>query len=104
MHSYQNITPNDKGFSVTDFISLTFSLSRNVTTTHSRPCAAEECVDVRQRQCYMDWDEQAGQCSSAVGVPQTKYLCCCSVGRAWGAPCEPCPDKVPRLASTKHPT
>lgn len=54
---------------------------------------SEECVDVRQRQCYMDWDPDTGRCSAAVGVPQTKYLCCCSVGKAWGAPCEACPDK-----------
>ncbi|KAG7300531.1 hypothetical protein JYU34_016170 [Plutella xylostella] len=55
--------------------------------------SGKECVDVRQRQCYMEWDGDSGRCSSAVGVPQTKYLCCCSVGRAWGAPCEACPDK-----------
>ncbi|XP_061719868.1 fibrillin-2-like isoform X1 [Cydia pomonella] len=56
----------------------------------------KECVDVRQRQCYMDWDPDTERCSSAVGVPQTKYLCCCSVGRAWGEPCEACPDKNSR--------
>ncbi|KAJ8714767.1 hypothetical protein PYW07_002992 [Mythimna separata] len=53
----------------------------------------KECVDVRQRQCYMDWEPDTGRCTGAAGVPQTKYLCCCSVGKAWGAPCEPCPDK-----------
>ncbi|XP_050679493.1 fibrillin-1-like isoform X1 [Leptidea sinapis] len=53
----------------------------------------KECVDVRQRQCYMEWDEYSGTCSGAVGVPQTRYLCCCSVGRAWGAPCTACPDR-----------
>lgn len=51
----------------------------------------KECVDVRQRQCYLKWDERTGRCENAVGVPQTRYLCCCSVGRAWGSPCEPCP-------------
>ncbi|GBP21743.1 Fibrillin-2 [Eumeta japonica] len=53
----------------------------------------KECVDVRQRQCYMDYDSETGKCTTPAGVPQTRYLCCCSVGRAWGAPCEPCPDK-----------
>ncbi|XP_037292481.1 fibrillin-2 isoform X3 [Manduca sexta] len=55
----------------------------------------KECVDVRQRQCYLNI-EPSGRCSEAVGVPQLKYLCCCSVGRAWGEDCEPCPDKGSR--------
>ncbi|XP_037874370.1 fibrillin-1 isoform X2 [Bombyx mori] len=53
----------------------------------------KECVDVRQRQCYMEWNEEDQSCAGAVGVPQTKYLCCCSVGHAWGAPCEACPPR-----------
>ncbi|KAI8434520.1 hypothetical protein MSG28_012522 [Choristoneura fumiferana] len=47
----------------------------------------KECVDVRQRQCYMDWDEDTQQCASAVGVPQTKYLCCCSTSSEHTALC-----------------
>lgn len=58
--------------------------------------SGKECVDVRQRQCYMEWGGHREGCSRAVGVPQTKYLCCCSVGYAWGDPCEPCPDKGSR--------
>lgn len=58
---------------------------------------------MRQRQCYMEWDEGEqegeGTCGGAVGVPQTRYLCCCSVGRAWGAPCEPCPDKGSQVST-----
>lgn len=56
----------------------------------------KECVDVRQRECYMEYDEESGECSHAVGQPQTKYLCCCSVGNAWGSPCMPCPTKGSR--------
>lgn len=55
--------------------------------------SGKECVDVRQRQCYLDWDPDNERCSVAVGVPQTKHLCCCSVGKAWGAPCEACPEQ-----------
>lgn len=62
---------------------------------------SEECVDVRQRQCYMEWDEGDLTCGGAVGVPQTRYLCCCSVGRAWGAPCEACPDKGSQVHSKR---
>ncbi|XP_053611318.1 fibrillin-2-like isoform X2 [Plodia interpunctella] len=52
----------------------------------------KECVDVRQRQCYLDWDEDRERCSNPIGVPQTKLVCCCSVGKAWGAPCDACPE------------
>ncbi|CAG9791106.1 unnamed protein product [Diatraea saccharalis] len=51
----------------------------------------KECVDIRQRQCYLEWDEETGKCSNAAGAPQTRHVCCCSAGRAWGAPCERCP-------------
>lgn len=51
----------------------------------------EECVDVRQRQCYLEWDSDSNKCSNAAGAAQTRRVCCCSVGRAWGAPCERCP-------------
>ncbi|XP_028171170.1 fibrillin-1-like [Ostrinia furnacalis] len=51
----------------------------------------KECVDVRQRQCYLEWDADNNECSNAAGAAQTRRVCCCSVGRAWGAPCERCP-------------
>ncbi|RVE40585.1 hypothetical protein evm_014764, partial [Chilo suppressalis] len=51
----------------------------------------KECVDIRQRQCYLEWDEESGRCSNAAGAPQTRHVCCCSAGRAWGAPCSRCP-------------
>lgn len=32
-----------------------------------------------------------GQCSHPMTNEQTKMVCCCSMGEAWGEPCLPCP-------------
>lgn len=31
-----------------------------------------------------------GQCEAAAMRPLLRQECCCSVGLAWGSPCEPC--------------
>lgn len=31
-----------------------------------------------------------GQCEAAGTTPLLRQECCCSVGLAWGSPCEPC--------------
>lgn len=49
----------------------------------------EECVDMRKEQCYMEYVD--GTCAHPMSNHQTKMVCCCSMGEAWGNPCEPCP-------------
>ncbi|XP_006007076.2 fibrillin-2 [Latimeria chalumnae] len=53
------------------------------------------CVDARVGNCYLDYGERgdAGlSCSVEIGVGVSRSSCCCSRGRAWGNPCELCPD------------
>lgn len=52
------------------------------------------CSDKRESRCYLHVEKIGGQnqCSQEMGSPVTKSTCCCSVGRAWGARCELCPD------------
>ncbi|RZF38291.1 hypothetical protein LSTR_LSTR007889 [Laodelphax striatellus] len=47
------------------------------------------CVDMRKEECYMEF--AGGKCSSPMSNEQTKIVCCCSMGAAWGHNCEPCP-------------
>ncbi|KAJ8945200.1 hypothetical protein NQ318_013650 [Aromia moschata] len=49
-----------------------------------------ECVDMRKDVCYLNWSRW--QCSTPMTQNQTKKVCCCSMGQAWGHPCEPCPE------------
>ncbi|MEE6503116.1 hypothetical protein FKM82_004742 [Ascaphus truei] len=54
------------------------------------------CVDTRSGNCYLDvkarGDNGAGvSCSNEIGVSVAKASCCCSLGKAWGTPCELCP-------------
>ncbi|XP_073977329.1 fibrillin-2-like isoform X3 [Rhodnius prolixus] len=49
----------------------------------------KECVDMRKEQCYMEYVD--GTCAHPMSNHQTKMVCCCSMGEAWGNPCEPCP-------------
>ncbi|XP_050313522.1 fibrillin-2-like [Anthonomus grandis grandis] len=48
-----------------------------------------ECVDMRKDICYLNYSRW--QCATPMTQNQTKKVCCCSMGQAWGQPCEPCP-------------
>ena len=48
-----------------------------------------ECVDMRKELCYMSYS--TGECANAMTQPQTRMVCCCSMGAAWGKACEQCP-------------
>ncbi|KAB0800679.1 hypothetical protein PPYR_06418 [Photinus pyralis] len=48
-----------------------------------------ECVDMRRDVCFLNYSRWT--CSLPMTQNQTKKLCCCSMGQAWGQPCEPCP-------------
>jgi len=56
----------------------------------------EECVDMRKELCYVTYSR--GECSGPMRDAQTKMMCCCSMGQAWGSPCLECP----RLGSREH--
>ncbi|KAG9350651.1 hypothetical protein JZ751_024540 [Albula glossodonta] len=47
------------------------------------------CVDVRNEQCYMKWDED--ECGEPLPGRYRVDMCCCTVGAAWGIDCEECP-------------
>lgn len=48
-------------------------------------------LDRRTGPCFTDI--RGSLCTSALqGVVCTKNLCCATVGKAWGHPCEQCPD------------
>eukprot|EP00069_Balaena_mysticetus_P005229 bmy_17796T0 len=53
------------------------------------------CVDTRSGNCYLDvrprGDNGDTACSNEIGVGVSKASCCCSLGKAWGTPCELCP-------------
>ncbi|XP_035248375.1 fibrillin-2 isoform X1 [Anguilla anguilla] len=52
------------------------------------------CVDARMGNCYLELGRDGGgqlECSVEVGVAVSRASCCCSLGRAWGNPCELCP-------------
>lgn len=51
--------------------------------------SGKECVDMRKEPCYLQYT--SGQCSLPMTSDQTRMLCCCSMGQAWGRPCQPCP-------------
>ena len=51
------------------------------------------CVDMRKETCYMSLGGRS-QCSTPMSHPQTRLICCCSMGAAWGNECSACPDKV----------
>ncbi|KAG0426053.1 hypothetical protein HPB47_026819, partial [Ixodes persulcatus] len=56
----------------------------------------KSCVDMRKNTCYKhvekDDPRRAPTCSHPMLFNQTKMTCCCSVGKAWGSFCEPCPE------------
>ncbi|CAG7728762.1 unnamed protein product, partial [Allacma fusca] len=47
------------------------------------------CVDRREELCYMQ--AKHGVCSKPLDSYYLRADCCCSVGRAWGRECLPCP-------------
>nr|XP_024214767.1 fibrillin-2 [Halyomorpha halys] len=47
------------------------------------------CVDMRMEQCYTNI--QGSECTHPMMMKQTRMLCCCSMGAAWGTPCQKCP-------------
>ncbi|PIO37544.1 hypothetical protein AB205_0029490 [Aquarana catesbeiana] len=52
------------------------------------------CVDTRVGNCYLETltrGDASLACSAEIGVGVTRASCCCSLGRAWGNPCESCP-------------
>ncbi|XP_035216115.1 fibrillin-1-like [Stegodyphus dumicola] len=48
-----------------------------------------KCYDLREEICFMQYDK--GRCLRPFDGLYRKMLCCCSLGRAWGHSCEPCP-------------
>uniref|UniRef100_A0A452UGX3 Fibrillin 3 n=1 Tax=Ursus maritimus TaxID=29073 RepID=A0A452UGX3_URSMA len=52
------------------------------------------CVDTRVGNCFLDTRDRGDggiSCTAEIGVGVTRASCCCSLGRAWGNPCELCP-------------
>uniref|UniRef100_A0A8C2T004 Fibrillin 3 n=1 Tax=Coturnix japonica TaxID=93934 RepID=A0A8C2T004_COTJA len=52
------------------------------------------CVDTRVGNCFLDTQDRGDggiSCSAEIGVGVSRASCCCSLGRAWGNPCELCP-------------
>ncbi|XP_077573619.1 fibrillin-2-like [Stigmatopora nigra] len=52
------------------------------------------CVDIRVGNCFLDILPRGDggiSCSAEIGVGVTRASCCCSLGGAWGNPCELCP-------------
>ncbi|ETE61011.1 Fibrillin-2, partial [Ophiophagus hannah] len=52
------------------------------------------CVDNRVGNCYLKYGPRGDgslSCSTEIGVGVSRSSCCCSLGKAWGNPCETCP-------------
>lgn len=45
---------------------------------------------MRLELCFLHWDED--DCGAALPSKYRMDVCCCSVGAAWGAACEACPE------------
>lgn len=63
------------------------------------------CADTRSGSCFLDVRSRGDaseslECSNEIGVGVAKASCCCSQGRGWGSPCEPCPS----VNSSESPT
>ncbi|PKU36869.1 hypothetical protein llap_12825 [Limosa lapponica baueri] len=55
---------------------------------------SKACQDTRVGNCFLDTQDRGDggiSCSAEIGVGVTRASCCCSLGRAWGNPCELCP-------------
>lgn len=60
------------------------------------PACVCVCVfpDTRVGNCFLDTNTRGDggiSCSLEIGVGVTRASCCCSLGGAWGNPCELCP-------------
>ncbi|XP_059498675.1 fibrillin-2 [Stegostoma tigrinum] len=55
----------------------------------TRDSTGRICVDIRQEQCYLKWDED--ECTEPVAGRFRMDACCCSIGSAWGLDCDECP-------------
>lgn len=52
------------------------------------------CVDHRLGKCFLEFllrGDDSLSCQNEIGVGVSRASCCCSLGRAWGFPCELCP-------------
>ncbi|XP_063521276.1 fibrillin-2 isoform X4 [Pongo pygmaeus] len=52
------------------------------------------CVDNRVGNCYLKFGPRGDgslSCNTEIGVGVSRSSCCCSLGKAWGNPCETCP-------------
>lgn len=44
---------------------------------------------MRKEQCFLQYVNN--QCAQPMSQDQTRMVCCCSMGQAWGRPCIECP-------------
>ncbi|XP_077988929.1 fibrillin-1-like isoform X2 [Glandiceps talaboti] len=54
------------------------------------------CIDPRSGGCFLDFATRRGDipiCSTLLGEDIGRAACCCSLGEAWGDPCEACPPR-----------
>lgn len=55
--------------------------------------SGKSCVDMRSDLCYRAYEGQDRYrrpvCSHPMSTNQTRMMCCCSVGKAWGQDCQP---------------
>uniref|UniRef100_A0A4W3GI78 Fibrillin-1-like n=1 Tax=Callorhinchus milii TaxID=7868 RepID=A0A4W3GI78_CALMI len=52
------------------------------------------CVDLRLGKCFVEYrlrGDETLSCNNEIGFGVSRASCCCSLGRAWGFPCELCP-------------
>uniref|UniRef100_A0A8D8X304 Fibrillin-2 n=1 Tax=Cacopsylla melanoneura TaxID=428564 RepID=A0A8D8X304_9HEMI len=56
--------------------------------------SGKECIDMRREYCYLNYTD--GICSLPMSNEQTRMVCCCSMGQAWGKPCQACPPPASR--------
>lgn len=77
------------------------SMNRFISSSVTCCLLLEECVDMRKELCYLSFTD--GQCSQPMTNEQTRMLCCCSMGQAWGHPCQPCPaDKTSESSASVY--
>ncbi|KAK3098432.1 hypothetical protein FSP39_019409 [Pinctada imbricata] len=56
------------------------------------------CLDNRQGSCWLEI--RNGRCENSLKALVTKSQCCGSIGKAWGSPCEECPEEGDRRCPT----